>query len=413
MILDEHGGLIWFDPLAPGARAGDLQVQSYRGQPVLTWWQDPLVAGGSRSAGGVIADSSYRQIAVVRAGNGYQADLHEFQLTPGNTALVTVYDAIRCDLSSVGGPRKGAVADTLFQEIDLATGLVRYEWHFLDHVPMSSSYYSAHGATLDSPSDPFHINSVEAERDGSFLVDARNTWAAYDVDHTAARSAGSWGASTAASSPAREPGPRGSTTPASSPMERSPSSTTVPRPVCTRRRGRSKWRSTPSATRRRWCAPIRIADRWWPTARATCRCSPMETGRSGGGRRAMSRRSNPPAGSCSTPICRPAGRAIAVSCCPGVPVRRRRRAWPWSAGASAAWSPTQAGTGPPGWPPGGCWAAPRRVLWRPWRALPGGASRRASRCRRRPPACTTWRCRPWAAKVACSPGSRPVRAPGP
>ncbi len=182
MILDQHGGLIWFDPLAPGARAGDLRVQSYRGQPVLTWWQDPLVAGGSRSAGGVIADSSYRQIAVVRAGNGYQADLHEFQLTPDNTAVVTVYDAIRCELSAIGGPRGGAVADTLFQEIDLATGLVRREWHFLDHVPMSSSYYSGTGATLDAPYDPFHINSVEVARDGSFLVDARNTWAAYDVD---------------------------------------------------------------------------------------------------------------------------------------------------------------------------------------------------------------------------------------
>ncbi len=182
MILDEHGGLIWFDPLAAGARAGDLRAQSYRGQPVLTWWQDPLVAGGSRSAGGVIADSSYRQIAVVRAGNGYQADLHEFQLTPSSTALVTVYDAIRCDLSAFGGPREAAVADTLFQEIDLATGLVRREWHLLDHVPLSGSYYSARGATLDSPFDPFHINSVEVARDGSFLVDARNTWAAYDVD---------------------------------------------------------------------------------------------------------------------------------------------------------------------------------------------------------------------------------------
>jgi len=185
MILDEHGGLIWFDPLAPGARAGDLRVQSYDGRPVLTWWQDPLVSGGSNDAGGVIMSSSYRQIAVVRAGNGYQADLHEFQLTPANTALVTVYDAVRCDLSGLGGPRTGAVADTLFQEIDLATGLVRYEWHFLDHVALSSSYYSGRSASLASPFDPFHINSVDVERDGSYLVDARNTWAAYDIDpHT-------------------------------------------------------------------------------------------------------------------------------------------------------------------------------------------------------------------------------------
>ncbi len=182
MILDEHGGLIWFDPLPAGARAGDLRVQSYGGQPVLTWWQDPLVSGGSSAAGDVIENSSYHQIAVVRAGNGYQSDLHEFQLTANNTALVTVYDAVRCNLSAIGGPSNGAVADTLFQEIDLATGLVRYEWHFLDHVPLSSSYYSGQAATPASPFDAYHINSVDVSRDGSFLVDSRNTWAVYDVD---------------------------------------------------------------------------------------------------------------------------------------------------------------------------------------------------------------------------------------
>jgi hypothetical protein len=182
MILDEHGGLVWFDPLPAGARAADFRVQSYHGQPALTWWQDPLVAGGSSSAGGVIADGSYRRLAVVRAGNGYQADLHEFQLTEKNTAVMTVFDAIRCNLSSIGGPREGAVADTLFQEVDLATGLVRFEWHLLDYLPLSGSYSSARGSTAAAPFDPFHINSVDVARDGSFLVGARNTWAVYDVD---------------------------------------------------------------------------------------------------------------------------------------------------------------------------------------------------------------------------------------
>jgi len=185
MILDENGGLIWFKPLSPaGARAADFQVQQYEGNPVLTWWQDPLVANGVASAGDVIANSSYQTIADIRAGNGYQPDLHEFQITPQGTALITVYDAIDCNLSSVGGPSRGAVADTLLQEVDLRTGLVMYEWHSLDHVPLQSSYASARRTTRAEPFDYFHINSIAVEQDGDLLVDSRNTWAAYDVDST-------------------------------------------------------------------------------------------------------------------------------------------------------------------------------------------------------------------------------------
>jgi hypothetical protein len=182
MILDENGALVWFEPLAPGARAADLRVQSYEGQPVLTWWQDPLVAGGSRAAGLVIANDAYKTLAVVRAGNGYQPDLHEFQITPQGTALITVYDAIDCDLTAVGGPRDGALADTLLQEIDLKTGLVTYEWHSLDHVSLSDSYAAASPGSRIEPFDYFHINSIDVEQDGDLLVDARNTWAAYDID---------------------------------------------------------------------------------------------------------------------------------------------------------------------------------------------------------------------------------------
>jgi hypothetical protein len=183
MILAEDGSLLWFDPLSPsGTRAADFRVQQYEGKPVLTWWQDPLSAGGSSKSGEVIVDSSYRRIAVVRAGNGYQPDLHEFQITPQGVGIITVYDGIDCDLSSVGGANDAAVADTLFQEIDLKTGAVMYEWHSLDHVPLSDSYASAKGASRTTPFDFFHINAVDVRGNGELLVDARNTWAAYDVD---------------------------------------------------------------------------------------------------------------------------------------------------------------------------------------------------------------------------------------
>jgi hypothetical protein len=181
MILDGSGKLVWFKPVPKGARAADLRVQEYEGHPVLTWWQDPLVSGGQRDAGVVVANSSYKDITIVRAGNGYQPDLHAFAISPRSTALFTVYDAIRCNLRAYGGPANGAVADTLFQEIDLRTGLVRFEWHALDHVPVTNSYMPiGGGGTPLSPWDWFHINAV-SEHGPDLLVDSRNTWAAYEV----------------------------------------------------------------------------------------------------------------------------------------------------------------------------------------------------------------------------------------
>jgi hypothetical protein len=182
MILDGAGRLVWFKSIPKGERAGDLRVQRYQGRPVLTWWQDPYVSEGRRDGAVVIADSSYRTIKVVRAGNGFQPDLHAFQIAKRDTAIFTVFDAVRCNLSHYGGPANGAVADTVLQDIDLKTGLVRYEWHALDHVSMSDSYVPMEkNGTQSSPWDWFHIN-VAAEHGNRLLVDSRNTWAAYFVD---------------------------------------------------------------------------------------------------------------------------------------------------------------------------------------------------------------------------------------
>lgn len=193
MILDGAGRLLWFKAVPAGSRAADLRVQSYEGKPVLTWWQAPLVVGGRRDAGVVIADDSYANVAIVRAGNGYQPDLHAFEITPQGTALYTIYDAIRCNLSAHGGPADGALADTLVQEIDLRTGLVRSEWHALDHVALADSHMPVgRGGTPVSPWDYFHINSV-SQYGGELLVDSRNTWAAYDIDARTGRIAWSLG----------------------------------------------------------------------------------------------------------------------------------------------------------------------------------------------------------------------------
>jgi Arylsulfotransferase (ASST) len=181
MILDQSGALVWFKPLPKYTSATNLRVQEYAGKPVLTWWQGDISVHGFGLGEGVIADSTYTDIAHVKASNGLQADLHEFQLTPQGTALITAYEPIHCNLSSAGGPADGGVIDSVLQEIDVRTGLVMYEWTSLDHVGLSESYASAATSSTAFPFDYFHINSIDVDQDGTLLISARNTWTVYEI----------------------------------------------------------------------------------------------------------------------------------------------------------------------------------------------------------------------------------------
>jgi hypothetical protein len=72
------------------------------------------------------------------------------------------------------------VLDAVVQEIDLATGLVVFQWDSLDHVPVTQSQQPL--PAKGHPFDYFHVNSIQQAADGTLVVSARNTWAAYDLD---------------------------------------------------------------------------------------------------------------------------------------------------------------------------------------------------------------------------------------
>src|SRR5215218_2893999 len=177
MIVDDQGQLVWF---SKNRYATDFRVQTYQGEPVLTWWEGKVVAGHGVGEY-VIFDGSYREINRIRAGNGYQGDLHEFFITAEDTALLTAYVSIQTDLSPIGGPEDGAVWEGIAQELDLETGEVLFEWRSLEHVGVEETYREP----LQNPGTPldyFHINSIDIDFDGNFLISAKGTSAVYKVD---------------------------------------------------------------------------------------------------------------------------------------------------------------------------------------------------------------------------------------
>src|ERR1700729_1345414 len=182
MIVGPFGGLIWYQPVPHHDPATDFNVQTYQGKPVLTWWQGNVSFAGTGDGVDEIYNSSYRHVATVKAGNGVNADLHEFTITGANTALVTAYYPVLWNTSSAKGAKPRLVLDGVVQEIDIPTGLVLFQWDSLDHVPVSASYQPIPKNT-GHPWDYFHLNSAQVTGSGNVIISSRDTWAVYDVSH--------------------------------------------------------------------------------------------------------------------------------------------------------------------------------------------------------------------------------------
>ena len=197
-IVDTQGELVWLqnrDHLAPEHDATyHLQFQEYQGEPVLTWWEGETRFGwGSGEI--VIADASYEEIARITPTEGgvdIEPDFHEFRLTEHGTLLSMYYQPTQTDMTAVGGPADGWVAANVFQEYDVETGELLFEWNSLDHVPVTASFWDfeveserdPNIGTEINPFDYFHLNSVAYDGDDTdtFLISARNTHAVYSVD---------------------------------------------------------------------------------------------------------------------------------------------------------------------------------------------------------------------------------------
>jgi len=121
-------------------------------------------------------DSSYQLIHTLSPiGDQLVGDFHDFRLTENGTALVTIYDIIPADLSSLNGPTFGWIYDGIFQEIDIATGDLVFEWRASEHYQIDESFMPLDGGkTRDEPYDFFHINSVDKDPDGNYYISSRH-----------------------------------------------------------------------------------------------------------------------------------------------------------------------------------------------------------------------------------------------
>ncbi|RAR08643.1 family transcriptional regulator [Stemphylium lycopersici] len=171
---DRIGSLVWTSNYT---ECFDFKVQTYKGEPVLTFWSGELLNGFGHGSF-YILNQSYDEIAHFQA-VGFaddMADMHEFEITEEGHALVMIYHAIPWDLTSSGGVEDGWLFENTFQEINIETGELIFEWNASTHVGINESYNSLPpdvGQSEETPWDYFHINSIEKDSRGDYLVSAR------------------------------------------------------------------------------------------------------------------------------------------------------------------------------------------------------------------------------------------------
>lgn len=87
----------------------------------------------------MLLDDAYRQIRTIEADKpGTALDFHEFNLLEGGSkAIVVIFQPVQGDLAAYGITQGlGWILDSVFQEIDLESGKVLFEWRARDHVPL-------------------------------------------------------------------------------------------------------------------------------------------------------------------------------------------------------------------------------------------------------------------------------------
>ncbi|KAJ4516435.1 hypothetical protein HRR81_005974 [Exophiala dermatitidis] len=194
IIMDARGELVWMEDRY--GQAMDFKVQQYRGHDYLTFWTGED-SGTFGTGSYVMLDSSYQLYKRISPSGdrGLMGDLHEFKITRNNTALMTIYEPKQADLSSFGVAGTGWIYDSLFQEIDIESGQLLFEWRASDHYHVQDTYHTIEaearrpvldlsgrrttsrsliGTTKDSAWDFFHINSIDKnEETGEYYISSR------------------------------------------------------------------------------------------------------------------------------------------------------------------------------------------------------------------------------------------------
>jgi len=194
-IYTTTGDLVFVDQ--KHERTSDFKPQTYHNETHLTFSHGYSTGAPNPGHGygkAVFMDKEYQQIefdfnatmtSLIDEHPG-NLDFHEHIMSSSDTLFVTAYNNTPHDLSPIGGPKDGWLANSMFFEIEPPTGRIVSCWSAVEHILLSDSRlplpsYMGDG-TKRAPYDHFHINSIQPLGEDRLLINSRHTWCSYVLD---------------------------------------------------------------------------------------------------------------------------------------------------------------------------------------------------------------------------------------
>ncbi|EME83218.1 uncharacterized protein MYCFIDRAFT_137029 [Pseudocercospora fijiensis CIRAD86] len=188
-IYDNDGQLVWSGACEYNNRnVFDFKAVVVNGEHHLTFF----VSGNNREVdeipadrvkeAGVMMDNQYQEVARVHQVGFKLLDVHEFTVLPdGKSALISTTYPKDVNATEIGQAERSILVYG-FQEVDMKTGELIFDWDPLQHGIMLNESCDATGMKGDDGWwDYFHLNSADKFANGDYLVSGRHTSTIYRI----------------------------------------------------------------------------------------------------------------------------------------------------------------------------------------------------------------------------------------
>lgn len=178
IILDKNGVPVKYRPTTPNT-FNFKQQENGLYIAAETFGSHLNIAGNGTKANIRIFDKDLNLLESYQMGNNYIAGPHEFIMLPNGHSICVAQNPIPYDMTKIieGGNPNAFIVGNVIQEFDRNKNVI-FQWRTIDHIDIEETYLNLKDPVISYA----HINALELDRDGNWLISPRHTAAIMKIN---------------------------------------------------------------------------------------------------------------------------------------------------------------------------------------------------------------------------------------